>query len=93
MKLVVYTNNSPSSNAAREFLRKHQLEFEEVNATTPQGAYRLQRRTQQNRLPAFEIKKSHSVHVVAGFNDFAVSVLTKELGLKEETVQKTLESF
>lgn len=93
MKIVLYADGSASSKAARAFLEKHGIEFEHVNATTPEGAFRLRRRTQQNRLPAFEMKKSHSVHVVAGFNDFAVGVLAKELGLKEETIQKTLESF
>ena len=93
MKLVLYRDDLVSSQAAKAFLVKHGVEFEEVNVSTPEGVIRLRKRTQQNRVPAFEIKKSHSVHVVTGFDDFSRNVLTEELKLKEQTSQQTLESF
>ena len=89
MKLVAYLDGSPVSGAAREFLKKHSIEFEEVDATTSEGALRLRKRTQQPRVPAFEMKRSHSIHVVAGFDNFARRILSQELGL-DKTIQKTL---
>ncbi|MBI5636014.1 hypothetical protein HY993_03580 [Candidatus Micrarchaeota archaeon] len=90
MKIVLYSDDSISSKAAKKFLLKHELEFEDVNTKAPEGACRLRKRTQQNQIPAFEIKKSHGIHVVAGFDNFAIGVLMKELGLKEPINQKTL---
>ena len=93
MKFVFYRDDSASSKAAKAFLVKLGVEFEEVSVSVPEGSIRLRKRTQQSRVPAFEIKKSHSVHVVAGFDNFSRGILVKELGLKEPTMQQTLETF
>ena len=93
MKLVFYRDASASSKAAKAFLVQRGVEFEEVSVSVPEGSIRLRKRTQQSRIPAFEIKKSHNVPVVAGFDDFSRNILVKELGLKEPTIQQTLETY
>lgn len=68
MKIVLYCDNSPESAAAKNFLISHSLPFKEVDASSSEGAQRLRRRTQQSYVPAFELKRAHSVFVVVGFN-------------------------
>ncbi len=69
MKLVLYANASESSSKARDFLKRLQLEFEEVDVNTKQGQERLHKRTQQQGVPALEITRSHGVGVIAGFDE------------------------
>lgn len=86
LKLVLYCDDSLSCKEAKRFLNYHSLEFEFVDVRTVEGNQRLLKRTQQNRFPAFEVKRSHSVSVVVGFDR---NLLVRELGL-DKTVQKTL---
>ena len=69
MKLVLYTDGSQEAAAARLFLESHALEFEEVDVRTQECFDRLVKRTQQKRAPALEIKRSHSVGVIVGFDE------------------------
>jgi len=86
LKLVLYCDDSPLCKEAKRFLKYHSLEFEFVDVRTAEGNQQLLKRTQQNRFPAFEVKRSHSVGVVVGLYK---NLLVKELGL-DKTVQKTL---
>jgi len=60
MKLVLYTDGSFLSFKARDFLKNH-FEFEEVDADSSEGRMRLLKRTQQNSVPALEIRRSRKV--------------------------------
>lgn len=86
LKLVLYCDDSLLCREAKRFLNYHSLEFEFVDVRTADGQQRLVKRTQQNRFPAFEIKRSHSVGVVVGLDK---NLLVRELGL-DKTMQKTL---
>ncbi len=77
MKLVLYSDKSAESIAFRLFLSGHNLQFEEVDAQT-EGRRRLIQRAQQALIPALEIKRSHRVGVIVGFDEERIKV---ELGL------------
>jgi hypothetical protein len=69
MKLVLYSDSSELCGQARDFLRGERLEFEEVDVKTPVGASRLLKRTRQRSVPALEIIRSHSIGVLADFDE------------------------
>ncbi|MFH1199838.1 MAG: glutaredoxin domain-containing protein [Candidatus Micrarchaeota archaeon] len=79
MTLVLYSDGSHASDAAKAFLSSHGMEFEEVDARTSDGYQRLVKRTQQKTVPAIEIKRSHCVQIIVGFNE---QLLAMELRLK-----------
>ena len=78
MKLVLYRDGSQTSNAVKAFLENRGLDFEEVDVGTTEGWQRLVNRTRQKTVPALEIKRSHGVQIVVGFNE---QLLIKELRL------------
>jgi len=61
MKIVLYRDDSVSSEEAVLFLQELGVDFEDVDVRRPAGFERLMRRTQQRNVPAFELKRAHSV--------------------------------
>ena len=79
MKLVLYGDGSEESEACKSFLKGNAIEFEEVDVRTQEGFERMIMRTQQKHAPALEIRRSHSVCAIVGFD---ARRITAELGLK-----------
>ena len=77
MKLILYSNGSEKSLAARQFLQEYNILFEEVDARSSDGFQRLVNRTQQKQLPAFELKRAHSIQIIVGFDK---ELLLREIG-------------
>ncbi len=77
MKVVLYRDDSGLSAEAAAFLHKLEIQFEEVDVRTEIGHTRLLKRTQQQFVPAFELKRSHSVGIITGLNK---ELLMREFG-------------
>jgi len=69
MKLVLYVDDSELCCKARDFLKGQSLEFEEVDVKAPEGAKRLLKRTYQQSVPTLKIIRSHSIGVLADFDE------------------------
>jgi glutathione S-transferase len=69
MNIVLYRDDSASSEKAVSFLRKLGVDFEDIDVRRPAGFERLIRRTQQSTVPAFELKRARSIMVVARLDE------------------------
>ena len=79
MKIVLYLDGSVSSDESALFLRELGVQFEEVDVRTNAGRVRLLKRTQQPYVPAFELKRNHSIGIIVGLNK---ELLRRELQKK-----------
>ncbi len=79
MKIVLYCDGSPESLSAKEFLKQNNVQFEEVSVETQDGFQRLAKRTRQTKVPAFELKRSHSICIINGFGENEAELLKREL--------------
>jgi hypothetical protein len=68
MKIVLYRDESSISNEAVSFLLELGVRFDEVDARTKEGYERLVKRTQQYGIPAFELKRNHSIEIIVGLD-------------------------
>lgn len=78
MKIILYRDGSALSDEAASFLLGLGVQFEEVDARTKEGYERLLKRTCGRGIPAFELKRSHSIGILVGLNR---ELLERELGL------------
>ncbi len=81
MKIVFYYDNSTVSKDARAFLEWQNVPFEAVDTQNQIGFQRLLERTQQRYVPAFELKRAHSIFIIIGLNK---ELLERELGIQKE---------
>ncbi len=69
-KVTLYTGNDGFSIAARNYLIKNRIDFEEIDATKPEGLDKLVKNTKQTKMPFLEVKGSHGISTSIGFDEF-----------------------
>jgi hypothetical protein len=72
-RVTLYTDGSGPFIRARKYLVGKEIQFEEVDATTPEGHARLLKSTRQARIPCIEVRGS-GMHVSSGFDEFLYAV-------------------
>ena len=88
MKIVFYSDEPLESEAIRIFLHRNNIEFEEFNIDAivdPNSRIlarlnKLTRYLSRGRRPVIEMKRSHGIGVVVGFDGNAMAA---NMGLKE----------
>lgn len=68
-KVTLYTDNRNISTIARNYLLSKKIEFEEVDATRPEGYERLIKSTRQKITPCLEVR-GPGVSISSGFDEF-----------------------
>ena len=82
MKIKVYsTSQCPYCVSAKDFLKKYNIQFEEVDVGKDhKAAMEMIKVSGQTGVPVIEIKKSHSVGIIIGF---AEEELKKALNIQQ----------
>ncbi len=68
-KVTLYTDNRNISTIARNYLLSKNVEFEEVDTTTPKGYDRLIKETRQKITPFLDVRGSGR-YTSSGFDEF-----------------------
>ncbi len=70
MKVKIYTlSTCPHCKAAKKFLKEHDIKFENIEVDDNEKAIEeMYKKSKQYGVPVVEIRKSHGVYVIAGFD-------------------------
>lgn len=71
MKVIAYsTKTCLWCKKAKEFLNKHNVEFTDKDVgDDTEAAEEMVKKSGQRGVPVIEIRRSHSVSIIAGFNE------------------------
>lgn len=70
MKIKIYTlSTCPYCKKAKEFLKKHNIKFEEIRVDNNEEAVKeMYKKSKQYGVPVIEVKKSHGTGIIVGFD-------------------------